>query len=285
MSHNEERTDAIKEGLAALISGVVYGITNVISGSPLDVIKTKLQVQQEYRKLNTLQASIKIMKTEGPVGFFRGITGPIMGSSMFRSIQFASFEFFYTLVKDNEFLTYKIPFTNGIEPRVIIGGIFSGTCRAIIECPFEYTKVRRQIGLSWDFKNLYNGFGPTWCKAAGMMTTYFTLVDSFRRHTNAFNNKFKLFLTNGFCASMAFIAIWPFEIVKNRVQSKNLQNYSIFKEIKNNIKDEGVLKGLYRGVGPGVSSVFIRNGCSMILMQKCQKLISDLGFRKKADKK
>ena len=170
MSHDEERESAVKEGIAALISGIVYGVTNVISGSPLDVIKTKVQVIPEYKSLNAFKAAARIMKTEGPIGFFRGVAAPVLGSSIFRSVQFASFEFFYTYVKDNSFFTSKIPFTFGLEPRVLIGGIISGTCRAIIECPFEYTKVRRQVGLSWEFKHLYNGFGPTWCKAAGMMT-------------------------------------------------------------------------------------------------------------------
>lgn len=35
----------------------------------------------------------------------------------------------------------KLPFTGGLELRVIIGGLVSGTCRAIVETPLEYAKV------------------------------------------------------------------------------------------------------------------------------------------------
>lgn len=279
MSHNEKRAEWYKEGLAALISGVAYGITNVISGSPLDVMKTKMQCMPEYQSLSAAQCAVRIMKTEGPVGFFRGIGGPIMGSSIFRSSQFASFEAFYGFVERYTFFTSAIPFTAGLQLRVVCGGIVSGTCRALIECPFEYTKVRRQVGLSWQVKDLYNGFRPTWFKGMGMMTTYFTTIDTLRRNFNAFDSKLKLFIANGSAASLAFIAIWPIEIVKNQVQSKNITEYSVAKEVYKNITKDGAIRGLFRGVGPGVGSVFIRNGCSMLVMQKVQKFITKLGFR------
>ena len=50
-----------------------------------------------------------------------------------------------------------------------------------------------------------------------MITTYFVVIDTFRRNTGTFDNKFLLFLVNGSTAMFAFIVIWPFEIVKNKV--------------------------------------------------------------------
>lgn len=280
MSHTEDRDHWWKEGIAAMISGVAYGITNVISGSPMDVVKTKMQVCSKYAKLNAMSAAVQVMKTEGPIGFFRGCTGPLFGSSIFRAAQFASYEAFYGYSEKHlRFLLWKIPFTSGLEIRIILGGLISGTSRALIESPFEYTKVRRQVGLSWEFKNLYKGFVPTWLKAMGMMTTYFTCLDYFRRHTDVFKSYPKLFFVNGFCACIGFLLIWPIEIVKNQVQSENKQNYSVIREIRRNAKEQGVIKGLFRGIGPGLASVFIRNGTSMLVMQRVQRLLTDVGFR------
>ena len=39
-----------------------------------------------------------------------------------------------------------IPFTMGLEYRVFAAGILASVSRAILECPFEYAKVRRQTG-------------------------------------------------------------------------------------------------------------------------------------------
>lgn len=279
MSHNEKRGEWWKEGLAALISGVTYGVTNVLAGSPMDVIKTKMQVFEEYKAKNSFQSASLVYKRYGIKGFFKGITGPLMGSSIFRAVQFASFEAFYTKVQEDKFFTQKVPYTFGLEIRVICGGIISGSCRAIIECPFEYTKVRRQTNQTWEKGHLYYGFRATWLKAVGMMTTYFCIVDTFRRNTSSFKSKFMLFLVNGFSAAFAFVVIWPFEIVKNKIQTANIKHYSIVKEVSKNVRENGLAKGLYRGAGPGLGSVFIRNGASMIVMQQCQKLLTKVGFR------
>jgi len=284
MTHIHDRDVWYKEGIAALISGVVYGITNVISGSPFDVIKTRMQVCDVYAKMTTFNAAKEIWKTDGFTGFFKGITGPMFGSSIFRSVQFASYEAFYGYADKHEYLKVHIPLSGGLEIRVIFGGIISGTSRALIECPFEFMKVRRQIGLSWEIKSLYHGFQPTWFKAMGLMTTYFILLDNFRRKTNVFKSKVKLFFVNGFCASFGFLVVWPFEIVKNRVQGKDVQNYSVFKEIGKSVRNDGIWHGLFRGIGPGLTSVFIRNGCSMLMMQQMQKIITKIGFRKSTDK-
>lgn len=42
---------------------------------------------------------------------------------------------------DNKFGKRPIPGTNGLETRVIVGGMVAGTCRALVETPLEYAKV------------------------------------------------------------------------------------------------------------------------------------------------
>ena len=50
------------------------------------------------------------------------------------------FEACYTAM-DLPFWRGEIPFTGGIQTRVIVGGIAASTARAIIETPLEYAKV------------------------------------------------------------------------------------------------------------------------------------------------
>lgn len=278
MTHSEERSAWYIEGIAALISGVTYGIANTISGSPFDVIKTRMQVCENYSKLGTINSGIQIFKSHGVFGFFKGITAPMFGSSLFRSVQFASYESFNTFAENIKPLRSHVPLTE-LEIRVIIGGIISGTSRALIECPFEYIKVRKQIGLSWEIKKMYTGFQATWYKAMGLMSTYFIILDYFKRKYNVFDSKFKLFFVSGFCSSMGFLVIWPFEIVKNRIQGNDMKDYSISKEIIKSVRKDGVWHGLFRGITPGLISVFIRNGFAMLVMQRTQKILTNLGLR------
>lgn len=56
---------------------------------------------------------------------------------------------------DNQFGKQHILFSNGVELRVICGGLMSGTLRALIETPLEYAKIKRQTGHSWKLKDTF----------------------------------------------------------------------------------------------------------------------------------
>ena len=126
------------------------------------------------------------------------------------------------------------------------------TARAIIETPLEYAKIRRQTQQTWQFKKLYTvsmsivysypyiqftcmilwklymilypffvqGFSVTWARTLGLMTTYFILVDTGRRHFPDQFNKPLLgpFLTSGVSATLAWWMVWPLEYMKAQVQ-------------------------------------------------------------------
>ncbi len=281
MTHNEKRTEWWKEGLAALISGSLYGVSNSLVGHPLDTVKTKMQVVPEYKNFSMLNSMKHLLKTEGLVGFFRGVFPPMCGGSLFRSTQFAVFEALYTKLQNNRAFTTPIPFTFGLEPRTILAGIAAGTGRAIIECPFEYSKVQRQTGQVWKMDKVYQGFNVVWIRACGMLTTYFVMVDTFRRNTNAYKHPYGIFFMNGLCAMIGFIAIWPFEITKNEIQSMSKvdNKVSVFGVMKSRVKNEGVYQAFFRGSLPGLSSVYIRNGTAMLVMLYTQRMLTYYGFR------
>jgi solute carrier family 25 carnitine/acylcarnitine transporter 20/29 len=278
MTHNEKRTVWWKEGLAALISGVCYGISNVLVGHPLDTIKTKMQVLHEYKSHSMLKSIKNLFLKEGIRGFYKGVVPPLLGGSVFRAVQFGVYEALYTKWQDNKIMRTKIPFTMGLELRILCSGLASGTARAFIECPFEYSKVKGQTNQKWNLKDVYKGFSPLWIRSTGLMTSYFCLVDFFRRNTNAYEHDYGLFFMNGLCAAMGFALFWPFEIAKNVIQSTH-SNESTFRVIRRQIHDFGIREGLYKGSLPGLSSVFIRNGASMIAMIHVQHLLTQVGFR------
>lgn len=85
----------------------------------------------------------RVMRHEGPIGFYRGFWPPFFGSIMYRSAQFSVFEAFYTKLAKNAELCKEIPYTGGVEYRTMLAGIAGGSARAFIECPFEYAKVKR----------------------------------------------------------------------------------------------------------------------------------------------
>ena len=77
------------------------------------------------------------------LSLYRGAVSAGTGSIVFRSTGFTVFELFYTRWEKNPTMCQTIPFTGGLEYRTVVAGWASGSFRAVLECPFEYAKVRR----------------------------------------------------------------------------------------------------------------------------------------------
>ncbi|CAH1775228.1 unnamed protein product [Owenia fusiformis] len=280
MTHNEERAHWVKEGMIGLGVGVLYGTTSVCVGHPFDTIKTKMQAQSGFEKAGMFKAFSKTLRTQGIIGLYRGCIPPLWGSGIFRSTQFAVFEAVYTMM-DTSFGRSEIPGTFGLQTRVVLAGCCGSTARAIIECPLEYAKVRRQTNQTWKFRSLYTGFGVTWCRTMGLMTTYFILVDTGRRHfAEHFQRPFLgPFLTSGIAATLAWWLVWPLEYMKSQVQTGYGKEMSTLQRMRLVIRERGGFFGLYRGLGPGTIRSFLSNGCSMVVMSWAQRKVSEMGLR------
>lgn len=127
MSHNFERVDWYIEGLLTLISGTTYGITSILVGHPLDTVKTKMQAQNSFVHDNGVIYAIKhLYKSEGLIGFYRGCIPPLIGSTIFRGLQFSIYDSIYSYCEKKNKLKQEIPFT-GIQLRILLGGFCSAS--------------------------------------------------------------------------------------------------------------------------------------------------------------
>lgn len=279
MSHNEARTSWLKEGLAALFCGGIFGFTNVIVGHPLDTIKTRMQVSTVYRNNTLLNSILLIYKNEGVRGYYKGATPTLFGSIAFRSVQFGVFEALYTKWSNSKLLTKKIPGTKGLEPRVILASIASGSIRSFVECPFEYLKVQGQTNQKSQLNHFFKGFFSVWLRSVGLVTVIFLQVDFLRRNTDTYSKRHLLFLVTGTVGVISYLSIWPLEVCKNIIQSSksNIKFKDVF---LNQIKEYGLRQGLFRGILPGLLSVFLRSGAGNTAMVSSQQWLTKIGYRK-----
>ncbi len=111
-------------------------------------------------------------------------------------------------MSQDEFLTSSIPYTFGLQPRVLVGSFFAATARSIIESPIEYIKVNAQTDKRGTLRQLYKGFGIQWVRTFGVMTTYFILIDSIRRnYPSVFKNPVGQFLASSISATLGNLLI------------------------------------------------------------------------------
>jgi len=280
MTHNEKRAHWLKEGLLSTGAGVLYGLTSVAVGHPLDTIKTKMQAQKGFEKISMTKSFMEVLRTQGVRGLYRGSIPPLMGSGIYRSLQFSSFEMVYTYC-ENTWASRTISGT-GLQYRVIIGGAAAAFVRATIETPLEYVKVRRQTGQSWRLLEAFNGYKITLLRTMGLMNTYFVIVDYMRRNHKELFNRPLLgpFLVSGCAATFAWWVVWPLELAKSQVQGNYLSSkYTLRQRFALVMRDSGGFRGLYRGITPGTFRSLLSNGTSFVVMSYAQKKITQLGLR------
>jgi len=256
---------AAQEGLASFLSGLVYGTTSVLVGHPLDTVKTKMQADPNFRNLNTVQTILKIKNSTGVTGYYAGALPPLMGSAIFRSIQFASYGATFAYFRDeNHFLRRNKLF--GIEGRVFVGGFISGASRALIESPLDLLKIRQQTSpvslSSIPISDLYRGFTATLSRNIVLMTTFFAIIDKLAN--------LDPFLRGGIATTSAWTLVWPLDVAKSHMQASK-QIYPLSTTLRE-IIHEGTL---FRGYAAGILRSFLANGVSLRAYQTSQKFIAD----------
>lgn len=234
-----------------------------------------MQADISYMKMGMVASFKKLWMEEGIRGLYRGILPPLFGSSVFRAIQFSVYGGAYRYLGDEpgvkEYATRTIPYTGGLQYRVLAAGVAASTARSFIETPLELVKVRRQLNQSWQVSELMKGFTVTWVRTIGLMCTFFVMVDTLERRVPWVVEQPILgpFIKGGICATVSWWVIWPFESVKSQIQGNTQGPKSILPRLVWCVQNYGI-RSLFRGIVPGTCRSIVANGASMAVFTACQ---------------
>ncbi|KAL8736186.1 MAG: hypothetical protein Q9166_000341 [cf. Caloplaca sp. 2 TL-2023] len=124
-------------------AGAVAGVSEILVMYPLDVVKTRVQLQQGkgiggegYNGM--VDCFRKIIKNEGPSRLYRGITAPILMEAPKRATKFAANESWGNFYR-NLFGIAKMD-----QKLSILTGASAGATEAFVVVPFELVKIRMQ---------------------------------------------------------------------------------------------------------------------------------------------
>ncbi|KAL7566391.1 hypothetical protein ACA910_011130 [Epithemia clementina (nom. ined.)] len=135
---------------------------------------------------------------------------------------------------------------------------------------------------------LYRGFGATLWRTMGLLGSFFILVDYSVRYIPEVVTTPVVgpFFKGGICATLGWAVAFPFETAKSVIQSdshsiihgnsnkpQQQPQQDTFRVLYRLYKERGIVRGWYRGFGPGASRSFVANGASMIVYSWLQDYI------------
>lgn len=274
MAHGTVK-NPLKEGIIQVGAGGSAGFVEVCIMHPMDLVKTRFQLQVKSATLDPLyytgiyDCMTKMYKSEGLTAFWKGILPPIIVETPKRAIKFLTFE------------QYKQFFLFGASAPTPLtfscAGFFAGVTEAILVNPFEVVKVNlqsnrkhikespstfavtKEIVSKYGFgsNGLNKGLSATIMRNAVFNSFYFGFYHSVKGYVPARKEPWLDFLTKvtiGFVSgTIAACLNIPFDVAKSRIQGSH--DSTQYKGTLNTMhivyKKEG-FRALYKGLLPKV---------------------------------
>lgn len=272
---------------------------------PLDIIKTRLQVQvkpkpgqQLYSDVlksephehfnSTLDAFNKILSREGPSGLYAGMAGSLIGVA---STNFAYF-YWYSLVR-SFYLSKLRPNTTLSTAAELSLGAVAGALAQLFTIPVAVITTRQQTSAKEERKGLIetakdviaeDGISGLW---RGLKASLVLVVNPSitygayqRLHAVLFPGKTRLtpyeaFLLGALSKTLATLATQPLIVAKVGLQSKPPPGAPQFKSfgqvMRYIVKNEGAMS-LFKGIGPQITKGLLVQGFLMMTKERMELL-------------
>lgn len=261
------------EAAQQVLAGGSAGLVEICLMHPLDVVKTRFQIQRgkadptSYKGLGDCFRTI--YHNERIFGFYKGILPPILAETPKRAVKFFTFEQYKKLLG-----------VLALPPGLVfaMAGLGSGLTEAVVVNPFEVVKVSLQANRGTQthstfaqarriarteglgLRGLNKGLSATLGRHGVFNMVYFGfyfnvkgLVPAMQDPTLEFFRKFGIGLASGTLASIINI---PFDVAKSRIQGPQPgpggpKYSSCWKTMRTVYSEEGFL-ALYKGLLPKI---------------------------------
>jgi solute carrier family 25 folate transporter 32 len=283
--------------LVSLISGASAGILTTTLFSPLDVAKTRLQVQGSLGltkyKGGTLSVLKIILKDEGVGGFFKGLGPALCTVPLFWGIYWCAYDQF------KDIFGKSFPESSS-HINHLCSAILAGTVGDIVSNPFWVirTRIQTQMLHSTDniyletpstmqtFRTIYNKEGPfaffrgLSASLLGLshVAIQFPLYEYFKIEAKNYNNGTESYLNVIFASTgsklIASFISYPHEVLRARLQdNRNSAKPNIFRLTEDIIRKEG-LHSLWSGFRINIVKVLPASATTFLCYEYLSKYLN-----------
>eukprot|EP00566_Odontella_aurita_P017122 CAMPEP_0113559648 /NCGR_PEP_ID=MMETSP0015_2-20120614/19010_1 /TAXON_ID=2838 /ORGANISM="Odontella" /LENGTH=263 /DNA_ID=CAMNT_0000461301 /DNA_START=420 /DNA_END=1208 /DNA_ORIENTATION=- /assembly_acc=CAM_ASM_000160 len=253
-------------------AGAFYGLTTVVVGQPLDTIKVRMQGMPNHSTHSAFSVAKELFSREGVRGLYRGGLPLFLGGSLMRSAQFGVSGKARDVLRQWGLPDYRL--FGLFDYQIVLAGIAGGIGRGLVEAPTDFFKTRRQVEKRWELRHVLDGTGVTLARNTVLYAAFMVYVDLSKQAcaahivpsilTTPDGMSLTPFAKGAICANLAWLTVWPADVVKTQRQSGNYDiNVSSWKLLMENVKSGR----MFRGVVPGLVRSSIANGSSMVVYE------------------
>ncbi|KAF8883885.1 mitochondrial carrier domain-containing protein [Gymnopilus junonius] len=217
--------------VANFAAGAIAGISEILTFYPLDVVKTRIQLETGKSQYGLVGTFKNIVKQEGVGRLYRGLVPPLMLEAPKRAVKFAANDFW-----GKRYLTLSGE-TKMTQQLSILTGCSAGATESFVVVPFELVKIKlqdknstfkgpidvvKQIVAKEGLLGLYAGMESTFWRHVywngGYFGTIYQVKSLLPKPTSKQSELLNNFVSGsigGFCGTLVNT---PFDVVKSRIQ-------------------------------------------------------------------
>jgi len=271
--------------VANFTAGAIAGISEVLTFYPLDVVKTRMQLETGKSKNGLVGTLRNIIKEEGVGRLYRGLVPPLLLEAPKRAVKFASNDFWGKTFLN---LSGESKMTQNIS---ILTGCSAGATESFVVVPFELVKIKlqdktsifkgpmdvlKQVIQKEGILGMYAGMESTFWRQVYWNGGYFgcihqvkTLLPKPDSPQAQLMNNFVSGAIGGFAGT---VLNTPFDVVKSRIQGaeriqgvKPKYNWT-YPALVTIAREEG-LAALYKGFIPKVLRLAPGGGILLLVVE------------------
>ncbi|WFD05085.1 hypothetical protein MVES1_000411 [Malassezia vespertilionis] len=254
----------------------------VFVGQPFDIIKVRMQTAPPGTYSGVLGCISSIVKTEGPLAFYKGTTLPLLGVGACVSIQFGVAQhckrFFHA--RNTEQRGKSAAHLSSLQ--LYMSGAAAGIANSVLASPIEQVRIRlqtqtnnvyrgpfaclKQVCAKGGIAGVYRGFFPTLFREAHGMGIYADGVE----HRSQLPHSTPL-LAGAAAGFVLWIMVYPIDVIKSYMQTDALvpsqRRYRNSVDVIRAIYNTSGVNGFFRGLTPTLIRAPFANGATFLAFE------------------